>query len=115
MFQTKEGSINAFDEFKNMSSLTLTDITWNWFEPIINNIQDMPTLKEKFMKRAQFLETNIVRAIYILVNMKCNHTKHDIEQFAHELKVLGKMMGISDEQELEYLKRNFHQGLKLTC
>ena len=50
-FQTKQGSINSFDKFRNMFPLTLTEIKWNWFEPIMNNIQDMPTMKEKFKKR----------------------------------------------------------------
>ena len=34
-----------------MFALTLTDIVWNWFEPIKNKIWDMVTLKVKFKKR----------------------------------------------------------------
>ena len=47
--QTTQSSINTFDEFKNMLTLTLTDILWNLFEPIMNNIQKKPTLKEIFI------------------------------------------------------------------
>ena len=30
-FQERQGSINAYDGFKNMFALVLTDIAWNWF------------------------------------------------------------------------------------
>ena len=36
-----------------------------------------------------------------------NHTKHDIKLFVYELKVLGKMTEISDDQVLESLKGAF--------
>ena len=39
-----------------------------------------------------------MRAVYILVNHKADHTKHDVGQFAHDLRVLAKMMGMSDKQ-----------------
>ena len=38
----RQGTISAFDEFRNIFTLTLTDIEWNWFE--------LPTLNEKFME-----------------------------------------------------------------
>ena len=37
-FQTKKGNVKRSDAFKKMSTLTLTDNTWNWFEPIMNGI-----------------------------------------------------------------------------
>ena len=40
-------------------------------------------------------------------DMKFDHTKHDIEQFAYDLKVLGKMIEMSDEQVYEYFKETF--------
>ena len=48
-FQTRQGSINTFTEFKNMFTVILTDIAWNWFEPNMNNKQNMPNLKKKFL------------------------------------------------------------------
>ena len=51
VFQSCQGSNNMLDEFKNMFALTLTDIAWNWFEPKVNNTHDIPTLKEKIIKR----------------------------------------------------------------
>ena len=56
-FQIRQCSVNTIDEFKNMFALTLTDIEWNWFESIMNNIPDMPTLKEDFMKGFNFMWT----------------------------------------------------------
>ena len=38
-----------FDEFKSMFALTLTDITWNWFEPIMNNIPDILVSKNEML------------------------------------------------------------------
>ena len=40
-------------------------------------------------------------------DMKFDHNKHDVEQFAYDLKVLGKMLGMSDEQLLENFKEAF--------
>ena len=42
----RQGSVNIFTEFKNMFIMTMKDITWNWFEPIMNGIQDMARLKK---------------------------------------------------------------------
>ena len=39
--------------------------------------------------------------------MKFNHKKHDIEQFAYDLKGLGIMIGMSDEQVIEHIKGAF--------
>ena len=50
-----------FGELKNMFVLTLTDITCNYIEPIVNDIYDMPTLKEKFMKKVQCMGTYIAK------------------------------------------------------
>ena len=36
--------------------------------------------------------------------MKFDDSKHDVEQFAHYLKGLGKMVGMSNEQVLEDFK-----------
>ena len=47
----RQGKINTFDDDKNMFALTLTYIAWNWFEPLMNTIQDMPTLNKKSTKR----------------------------------------------------------------
>ena len=45
-FHTRQDSLYTFSEYKNMFVLTLTDITWNWFDPIMNNIPDIHSLKE---------------------------------------------------------------------
>ena len=50
-FHIRQGKINTYDEFQNMFALTLIDISCNWVDPIMNNIPDMPTMKEKIMKR----------------------------------------------------------------
>ena len=42
--------------------------------------------------------TNIVRAMYILAKHKLFHFKYDVEQFAYDLKVLGKLICMSEEQ-----------------
>ena len=44
--------------------------------------------------------TDFLIAMYI----KFNHTKHDMEQFTYNLKVLGKMIGLSNKQVLEHFK-----------
>ena len=41
-----------------------------------------------------------------LHNNKSDHI-HDVEQFAHDLKVLHKIIGMSDEQILEHFKEAF--------
>ena len=43
-----------------MFSLKLIDIAWNWFQPMMNNIYNMPTLK-KVHEKVQFMRANIVR------------------------------------------------------
>ena len=50
VLQISQGSINTYDELKNMFALMLTDIAQNWFEPIMNVIQDMVSIKEKCMR-----------------------------------------------------------------
>ena len=45
--------------------------------------------------------------------MKFDHTKHDIEQFAHDLKVLGKMTGMSNEQVLEHFTKVFPSNIEI--
>ena len=50
-FHLNQGSINTFDELKNIHVLILTDNVQNWFKAIMNVIQNMASLKEKFMKR----------------------------------------------------------------
>ena len=40
--------------------------------------------------------------------MKWDHIKHDIEQFPYDLKILGKMTGMPDEQVLKYFSDHFH-------
>ena len=39
--------------------------------------------------------------------MKFDQNKHDIEQFVYDLTVLGKMIGVSDEQILLHFKESF--------
>ena len=39
--------------------------------------------------------------------MKFDHTKHDIELFTCDLKVLEKITGMSEEQVLEHFKESF--------
>ena len=41
--------------------------------------------------------------------MKFAHTKLDIEQFAHDLKVLWKMIGMSNDQVWKQFKESFYQ------
>ena len=45
--------------------------------------------------------------------MKFHHTKHEIEQFACDLKILGKMIDMSDEHILEHFKESFPPKLEL--
>ena len=95
-----------FDKFKNMFALTLTDIAWNWFELIMDNTHNMYTLKENSLK-ASIHEESFLKTVYILVNTKFNHTKHDIEEFSYDLKDLGKMIVVSDKQVLDHFKEAF--------
>ena len=39
--------------------------------------------------------------------MRPNHTKNDMEQFAYDLQMLGKMICMSNEQVLEHFKEAF--------
>ena len=39
--------------------------------------------------------------------MKYNHTKHVIQQFVYDLKVPGKMIGLSDEPVIDHFKEAF--------
>ena len=39
--------------------------------------------------------------------MKFDHTKHDVEEFAYDIKALVKMIGISDEQVQDHFKEVF--------
>ena len=39
--------------------------------------------------------------------MKFVHNKHNVEQFAHDLKPLGKMIVMSGEQVLEHFREVF--------
>ena len=50
VFQTRQGRMNTFEQFKNRVVLTLIDVALNWFEMLMSNKQDTPTLK-KCMKR----------------------------------------------------------------
>ena len=82
-----------------MFTLTLTDIAWNWFEPNMNGIQSIASLK-KFLKRLNYLrQTQREQHIY-WHSMRIDYNKHDVEQFTHDLKVLEKLIGMSDNQIL---------------
>ena len=50
-----------------------------------------------------------VRVINTLPNIKSIHNNYDVEQFAYDLKVLGKMIGMSDIQILEHFKESSPQ------
>ena len=39
--------------------------------------------------------------------MKFDLNKYDIEQWIYEIKVTGKMIGMSDEKNLQHLKESF--------
>ena len=62
-----------------MFALSLTDIAWNQFEPIMNGIQYM----EKFIKRLN--SWGLAQSEWH--SMKFYHTKHDVEQFVYDLKL----------------------------
>ena len=68
-FRTKQGSINTFDEFKNIFALTVIEIAWNLIESFLNSIQDMVSLKDIY-KKIQFLEKDLKKAMCILVQHK---------------------------------------------
>ena len=61
----------------------MTDIAWDWFEPIMNGIQNMSSSWGQTQRKQT----------YILVQCKKNHTKHDIEQ-----------IGVSDDEILVHFK-----------
>ena len=44
--------------------------------------------------------------------MKFNHNKHDVEQSAYDIKVLGKIISMINEQILEDLKESFQTKIK---
>ena len=107
-FQTRHRSIKTFQEIKNIFVLRLKDLTWNWFEPIINNIQDMASLKDTFIKRINLWGQTLQQQCTYWQKMKFHHSKHDVEQFVHDfIKVLHKIIVMSDEQVLEHFKEVF--------
>ena len=60
-------------------TLTLTDITWYWVEPFMNNIQDMASLKEKFVTRFNRWGQTMREQCSYSHDMKFYHTKHNVE------------------------------------
>ena len=85
----------------------MTNIAWNWFEPVTNCIQEMASLKEKLLKRFSSWGQMQRKQHTHWYNMKFDHTKHDVEQFVYDLKVLGKMICVSDDQIYEHFKKSF--------
>ena len=77
-----------------MFPLTLTAIAKNYFKLIINSIQDIASVREKFLKRFNSLGQFHREQCTNWHNMKFDHTKHEVEQFAYGLKVLGKILGM---------------------
>ena len=67
----------------------------------------MPTLKEIFLKRLSSLEQTLREQCTYWQNMDFGHQKHDVQQFAYDLKVLGNMREMSDEQIPENFKEAF--------
>ena len=47
--------------------------------------------------------------------MEFDHNKHDVEQFAFDLKVLGKMICMSDEQVLGHINESFPLKINDNC
>ena len=84
-----------------MFPLTMTDTTWNWFEPVMNTISEMPTLKEKFMKGFNSWGLAFRKHYMYWQNWIYDHNKHDVEQCTYDLKVLHEIIRKSDEQVLE--------------
>ena len=78
-----------------MFALTLTHIAWNWFEPNINNLLDMPTLKEVFIKMSNSWDRHSKNSQHTGKN-KFDHNKHDVEYFPYDFSVLGKLTAMSD-------------------
>ena len=62
----------------------------------MNSIQGMASPEEKLPKRFDSWRQREQHTY--LQNMKFDHTKHDIEQFTYDLKVLGKMIDMSDSR-----------------
>ena len=64
-----------------MFIMTLTNIAWNWFEPIMNGIQDMASLNEPFPKIFNsWGQTQRQQGTY-LYNMKFDHAKHHVKHY----------------------------------
>ena len=73
----------------------------------MSNIEDIPTLKDKFMERLNSLGQKLQEQCTYWQNMKFKHSKDDVEQFAYDRNVLPKTMGIPDEQALDNFKKAF--------
>ena len=70
-----------------MFALKLTDIVWN---------TRYGQLERKVDEKIHLLDIREQCTYWHC--MRFDHTKHDIEQFAYDLRILGKVIGMSDEQ-----------------
>ena len=59
------------------------------------------------MNRFHFWGQTLREEHTIWQNMKFDHNKWDKEHFTYDLKVLGKMIGMSGDQVLEHFKAYF--------
>ena len=75
---------------KNIFSIAVTDIFWNYFNLVVDGTQDMARYKEKFLKRFNSWGHILREQCTYWQNMKFYYSNHDKKQFAHDLKILGK-------------------------
>ena len=87
----------------------LTDLTWNWLEPVMDGLQDMGILKEKHNK--YLIPGDRHNRSNAPTGLLCHfdHNKHDVEQFSHHLKVSGKMISMSVSKYQSTLKNPVHK------
>ena len=108
LFQRKPTCFKIYSTEWEIYTITLTDIAWNWYEPIMNDIQDMPTWREKKLWKDSIhgdspYKTNIhIDKTWSLITLNSN-----VEQFVYGLKVLGTGIGMSDEQLVGLFKEAF--------
>ena len=87
--------------------MTLTDIAWIdliWY--VINSIQYIASLNREFLNWFNPWRQVQREQWTYWQNMEFDHTKHDIEQFACDLKEIGEIIGMSDDQILEHFKES---------
>ena len=110
--QAANGSINTFAEQKNMFKMLMVGIANIWFQETGTLAVDLDDLGEKFLTRFNKHGRTHKQQIKSWNKLTYTPGSEEIEKFAEEVKFLGKLLQMTDEQILVKFKESMPNNIE---